>query len=65
MEPLEKVELELSDLSSIALILQKLFAEPDPTEKLLLTLEFQKNGKFLSADLDMNLFNDASLPANH
>jgi hypothetical protein len=23
-----------------------------------------KNGKFLSADLDINLFNDANLPAN-
>jgi hypothetical protein len=23
-----------------------------------------KNGRFLSVDLDMNLFNDASLPAN-
>jgi hypothetical protein len=42
MEPLAKVELELSDLSSIALILQKPFAEPDPTEKLRLTLEFQR-----------------------
>jgi hypothetical protein len=42
MEPLAKVELELSDLSNIALILQKPFAEPDPTEKLQLTLEFQK-----------------------
>jgi hypothetical protein len=42
MEPLAKVELELSDLSSIALILQKPFAELDPTEKLRLTLEFQR-----------------------
>jgi hypothetical protein len=42
MEPLAKVELELSDLSSIALILQKLFAEPDPTEKLRPTSEFQR-----------------------
>jgi hypothetical protein len=42
MEPLAKVELELLDLSSIALILQKPFAESDPTEKLWLTLEFQR-----------------------
>jgi hypothetical protein len=65
MEPLAKVELMLSSQSSIALTLRKLFAEPDPIEKLRLTLVFQRMADFFSADLDMNLFNDASLPASH
>jgi hypothetical protein len=37
-----KVELKLSSLSSIALILQKPFVEPDPIGKLWLTLVFQR-----------------------
>jgi hypothetical protein len=32
----------LLDLSSTALTIQKPFAKPDPTEKLWLTLEFQR-----------------------
>jgi hypothetical protein len=63
MEPLAKVELVLLDCSNIASILRKLFAEPNPTEKLRLTSVFQRMTDFFSADLDMNLFNDASLPA--
>jgi hypothetical protein len=59
-----KVELELSSLSSIALIPRKPFVELNPIEKLRLSSVFQKNGRFLSADIDINLFNDASLPAN-
>jgi hypothetical protein len=31
----------------------------------LVDFRISKNGRFLSADLDMNLFSDASLPANH
>jgi hypothetical protein len=27
--------------------------------------KISKNGRFLFADLDINLFSDASLPANH
>jgi hypothetical protein len=46
MEPLAKVELELSSLSSIALTLRKLFAEPDPIEKLRLTSVFQRMADF-------------------
>jgi hypothetical protein len=42
MEPLAKVALELSNLSSIALTLRKPFAELDPTEKLRLTSVFQR-----------------------
>jgi hypothetical protein len=57
------MELELSSLSSIALTLRKPFAELDPIGKLWLIL-VSKNGRFLSTDLDINLFNDASLPAN-
>jgi hypothetical protein len=64
VEPLAKVELVLLDRSSIASTLQKLFAKADPIGKLRLTSVFQKNGRFLSADLDMKLFNDASLPAS-
>jgi hypothetical protein len=41
-EPLAKVELELSTLSSIALTLRKPFDEPDPIGKLQLTLVFKK-----------------------
>jgi hypothetical protein len=59
-----KVELVLSNQSSIASTLRKPFDEPDPTKKLRLT-SVSKNGRFLSADLDMNLFNDASLPVSH
>jgi hypothetical protein len=64
MEPLAKVELVLSSRSSIALTLRKPFAEPDPTGKLRLTSIFQRMVDFFSADLDINLFNYASLPAN-
>jgi hypothetical protein len=39
---LVKVELVLLDRSSIASTLRKLFAKPDPIEKLRLTLEFQR-----------------------
>jgi hypothetical protein len=59
-----KVGLELSNLSNIALALRRLFVEPDPTGRVRLISVFFKKGKFLSADLDINLFNDASLPAN-
>jgi hypothetical protein len=67
-----KVELELSSLSGIALTLRKPSVEPDPIEKLRVTLVFQtsadfsisKNGRFLSTNLDINLFSNASLPAN-
>jgi hypothetical protein len=41
-----KVELKLSTLSSIALILQKPFIEPDPIGKLRLTLIFQRMADF-------------------
>jgi hypothetical protein len=37
-----KVELELSSLSGIALTLRKPSVEPDPIEKLRLTIVFQK-----------------------
>jgi hypothetical protein len=46
MEPLAKVELVLLDRSSIASALRKLFAEPDPIEKLLLTSVFKKMADF-------------------
>jgi hypothetical protein len=55
----------LSNRSSISLTLRKPYAEPDPTEKLRLTSVFQRMTDFFSADLDMNLFNDASLPVSH
>jgi hypothetical protein len=59
---LMKVELELSSLLSIALALRKPFVESDPIEPA--DFSTSKNGRFLSVDLDINLFNDASLPAN-
>jgi hypothetical protein len=46
MEPLAKVELVLLDRSNIASTLQKLFAKPDPIEKLWLTLVFQRMADF-------------------
>jgi len=63
MEPLARVELMLLSQSSIASTLRRLFVEPDPIEKLRLTSVFQRMVSF-SADLDINLFSDASLPAN-
>jgi hypothetical protein len=46
MEPLAKVELVLSNQSSIASTLRKPFVEPDPTEKLRLASISQKMGDF-------------------
>jgi hypothetical protein len=64
MEPLAQVELMLLDQSSIASALRRLSVELGPIERLRLTLVFQRMASFLSVDLDMNLFNEASLPAN-
>jgi hypothetical protein len=64
MGPLAQVELMLLNQSNIVSTLQKLFVVPGPIERLRLTSVFQKNGRFLSADRDMNLFNDANLPAS-
>jgi hypothetical protein len=46
MEPLAKVELVLSNQSSISLTLRKPFAELDPTEKLRQTSVFQRMADF-------------------
>ena len=59
------MELELLNLSNIVSVLRRLFAELIPIEKLRLTSALQKNGKFLSADLDINRFKDANLPVSH
>jgi hypothetical protein len=63
-EPLAQVELRLLYQSSIASALQRLSVELGPIERLRLTLVFQRMASFLSADLDINLFNEANLPAN-
>jgi hypothetical protein len=54
----------LLDLSSIASALRRLSAGLVPIEKTSADFSTSKNGKFLSADLDMNLLRDASLPVN-
>jgi hypothetical protein len=64
MEPLVRVELMLLNQSNIVSTLQKLFVVSGPIERFRLTSVFQKNGRFLSADLDMNLFNDANISAS-
>jgi hypothetical protein len=46
MEPLAKVELVLLNQSSIASTLRRLFVEPNPIEKLQLTLVFQRMADF-------------------
>jgi hypothetical protein len=46
MEPLAKVELMLLNQSNIASILQRLFAEPGPIERLWLTSVFQRMADF-------------------
>jgi hypothetical protein len=53
----------LSSRLSIALILRKPFAA-GPHLKTSVDFNISKNGKFLSVDLDINLFNDASLLTN-
>jgi hypothetical protein len=63
MEPLAKVELMLLNQSNIASTLRRLFAETGPIERLRLTSVFQRMADFF-LDLDMNLFNDANLPAS-
>jgi hypothetical protein len=57
------VGLRLLILSDTALVLRRLFAELVPIGRLPLT-STSKNGMFLSVDLEMNLFNYASLPVN-
>jgi hypothetical protein len=42
----------------------KAFCRVGPHRKTLADFKTSKNGKFLSVDLEMNLFNDASLPVN-
>jgi hypothetical protein len=58
------VELRLLNLSDTASALRRLFAGLIPIEKLRLTFSTSKNGKFLSADLDINRFKDANLPVS-
>jgi hypothetical protein len=58
-----KVGLELLDLSNTSSALRRLSVELDHIGRLWLISIFQRK-VFLSADLEMNLFNDASLPAN-
>jgi hypothetical protein len=52
----------LLNRSDIASALQKLSVELGPIEKLQVTLVLQS--KFLSTDLDIDRFKDASLPVN-
>jgi hypothetical protein len=58
-----KVELELLDLSNTASALRRLSVGLDPIGRPA-DFNISKKGRFLSTDLEMNLFSDASLPAN-
>jgi uncharacterized membrane protein YedE/YeeE len=60
---LTKVGLRLSVLSNIASVLRRLLLDWSPLKDLA-DFSTSKKGKFLSADLEINLFNDASLPVN-
>jgi hypothetical protein len=62
MEPLAQVELMLLNQSDIASTLRKLSVELGPLQSGIADFSTSKNGKFLSADLDIHRFTDASLP---
>jgi hypothetical protein len=54
-----KVESRLLTVQDIVSNLRRPFVELVPNERLWLTFNTSKNGRFLFTDLEINLFNDA------